>query len=120
MNPARDFGVGEGTLSLNDDGSWALELSLNGRILRLFNDGEIQKGSVFDNPISIFDEGTWTVDESSGEILLSNAGGVQRLQASPNGEVLTVVNTEQRLFEGLAPTFYLTFISDAVYIQLPE
>jgi len=123
----RDFSVAEGTLALGGDGTYSIELALvilpapmsvaDGGESGLFVTGELQR---IDIPIN--NGGTWSVDATTNEIVLTADGGVQRLQASPNGEVLTVISNDQRLVEG-DPTitgFFNSFIADAVYIQLPE
>lgn len=118
--PQRDFSVGEGTLELNEDNTWNVQLALTIVPSMLFfdeTDGFNNiKSDAFRIDIPITADGTWSVDTATNEIILVNDDGVQRLQASPNGEVLTVVGNDQRLSEG-SPN---TFVADAVYIQLPE
>lgn len=121
-NPSRDFSGGEGTLSLNDDGTWSVEIIVTGYPATLFPGEGSVIGFLDRFEFTITDGGTWATNEATGEILLDNTEEVQRLQASPNGEVLTVVANDLRINEGdpTVPGFFLTFIADAVYIQLPQ
>lgn len=123
-NPSRDFSVGEGALSLNGDGTWSVQLALTAYPTTLLYDGISVLGFLdrYEPPELITNGGTWSTDEVTGEILLDDGVGVQRLQASPNGEVLTVVANDIRAAEGdpTSPGFYLTFIADALYVQLPD
>ena len=120
-NPQRDFSVADGTLILGEDGSFNLQLLLT--IIPMNVTGFYQEI----NDIPLGNSGTWEVDVSTNEIVLSaivdgEVVGEQRLQSTPSGEVLTVVSNDQRLVKGDPSIggFFNTFYADAVYIQLPN
>lgn len=74
--PSRDFSVGEGTLVLNADNTWNVELALTVVPTPLFLgdvDGATNvKGYAFRIDVPILAEGTWYVDAATNEIVLEN------------------------------------------------
>ena len=124
-NPQRDFSLADGTLTLAEDGSYNLQLLLT--IIPMNVSGFYQEI----NDIPIGNSGTWEVDGSTNEIVLTNVStdnegnevvSQQRLQSTPSGEVLTVVSNDQRLVKGDTSVggFFNTYYADSVYIQLPD
>lgn len=131
--PTLDWAVGEGALQLHEDGSYTYDLTINVINAKIRNEvNVIGEGGSFPIegsfveyktwiPVDSQEVGTWAVDESTSEVLLSNG---EILQASPSGETLHLMGNDQRLID--APyddpdqPYWHSYINDAVYIQLPD